>query len=238
VTGDDRVSKVEAAFATRSTAPGSLCSASAELLHVSSVGVTLMSGQHSGPVCHSDDRAKTLDELQFSLGEGPCPDAFASREPVFEPDLGNAQVARWPSFTASALSLDTHGVFALPLTAGSRCVGVLTLYNTTAGALTSDQVADGLAVAHAVTRSMLAAQARSKPDVLSDALDDTSAHRAEVHQASGMVAVQLGLRIADAEARLRAYAYATDRSVADVARDVVERRLRLIDDERGSGDRG
>ncbi len=230
MSSDDQASKVGAAFATRSKAPGTLCSASAELLRVASAGVTLMSGRHSGPVCHSDDRARTLDELQFSLGEGPCPDAFTSLEPVLEEDLALPQSARWPNFTASALSLGTRGVFALPLNVGTRCIGVLTLYHDVAGALTRDQAADGLVIADAVTRSMLATQARSEPDVLAGALDDTSAHRAEVHQASGMVAVQLGLPVADAEARLRAHAYAADRSVADVARDVVARRLRLIDD--------
>jgi hypothetical protein len=50
-----------------------------------------------------------------------------------------------------------------------------------------------------------------------------------------MVAVQLGMEVADAEARLRAHAYAVNRSVVDVARDVVRRRLRLVADGPTSG---
>ncbi len=42
-----------------------------------------------------------------------------------------------------------------------------------------------------------------------------------------MVTVQIGVTVTDALARLRAYAYAHDRRLADVATDVVARRLRL-----------
>ncbi len=54
--------------------------------------------------------------------------------------------------------------------------------------------------------------------------------RAEVSQATGMVMAQLGIDPAEALVRLRAHAYATDRSAIDVARDILDRRLRLEDD--------
>jgi ANTAR domain len=55
-------------------------------------------------------------------------------------------------------------------------------------------------------------------------------HRAEIDQATGMVMVQLGVTAAEAFARLRAYSYARDRRLADVASDIVARRLRLHPD--------
>ena len=42
-----------------------------------------------------------------------------------------------------------------------------------------------------------------------------------------MVAVQTGSTIPEALARLRAYAYGEDRTLAGVADDVIERRLRF-----------
>jgi AmiR/NasT family two-component response regulator len=51
--------------------------------------------------------------------------------------------------------------------------------------------------------------------------------QAEVHQAAGMLSVQLELRIPEALARLKAHALATGRSVLDVARDVIAHRLQL-----------
>ena len=54
--------------------------------------------------------------------------------------------------------------------------------------------------------------------------------RAEVSQATGMLVAQLGIEPADALLRLRAHAYATGRAATDVARDILERRLRLETD--------
>jgi hypothetical protein len=226
----DRVARVASAFTRHRRARGTFCSASADVLQIASAGVTLMSARHNGPVCHSDERSLALDELQFSLGEGPSLDAFARHEAILEPDLEHARPARWPIFTPTALELGTRGVFALPLNAGTRCIGVLTLYHDVAGALSPEQRADGLVVADAVARSMLETQSRDETDLLAVDLNDAASHRAEVHQASGMLAVQLGVAVADAEARLRAHAYAVNRSVVDVSRDIVERRLRLVDD--------
>jgi hypothetical protein len=234
MTRDIRVRRVAALFADRTTTvpPRSLCSTSAAALDVSSAGLTLMNGDHSSPVCSSDRLAGVLDELQFALGEGPCPDAFQSRAPVFEPDLEHAYAGRWPHFGPPAVDSGARGVFAFPLNSGANCIGVLTLYQKTAGDLTSDQAADGPLVAAALVRSMLTIQSASG-DHLATQLVDIEAHRSEVHQATGMVAVQLGITVPDAAVRLRAFAYAGDRSVSAVARDVVERRLRLGDDADG-----
>jgi hypothetical protein len=51
-----------------------------------------------------------------------------------------------------------------------------------------------------------------------------------------MISVQLGLSAAVALIRLRAYAYANDRRLRDIARDVVARRLRFHPDDNGDAD--
>jgi hypothetical protein len=61
---------------------------------------------------------------------------------------------------------------------------------------------------------------------------DLAQHRAEIDQATGMVSEQLGVAVAEAFVRLRAYAYVQDRRLSDVARDIVARRLRLSPDPR------
>jgi AmiR/NasT family two-component response regulator len=73
-------------------------------------------------------------------------------------------------------------------------------------------------------------QSRSTPPLLADELSDANAHRAEVHQASGMVSIQLAITVDEALARLRAHAFANDQSVAAVAQQIVSRGLRLSDD--------
>jgi len=59
---------------------------------------------------------------------------------------------------------------------------------------------------------------------------DLTRHRAEIDQATGMLTEQLGVGIAEAFIRLRAHAYAHDRRLSDLARDIVARRLRLLPD--------
>lgn len=229
---EGRTARVARAFIEHRVAPRplSLCLASTEVLEVDSVAVSLTSGQHSGPVCCSDHRSGTLDELQFSLGEGPSPDAHSSDQPVFEPDLEHPSTIRWPSFSGPAIDLGTRAVFAFPLHVGQASIGVLTLYQDTAGELAPDQMADSLVVADLVALSLLDFLSSTAPDSLPRELLEAGAHRAEVHQASGMVAVQLGVGVADASLRLRAFAYATNRSITAVAADIVARRLRLGDD--------
>ena len=67
-------------------------------------------------VCGSG--TKVVQELQFELGEGPCVDAWASMEPVLEPDLARPQVARWPAFAPAAVAAGVLAVFAFPLRLG------------------------------------------------------------------------------------------------------------------------
>lgn len=234
----DRTLRVAAAFAGRvfEPPPSGLCSVCADILDVSGAGIALMTGTNSGPVCSSNERSGAIEDLQFTLGQGPCQDAFAKGELVSESDLEGNRVNRWPQFTPQALEIGARAVFAFPLTVGTVRIGVLTLYQDTAGPLTEDQTADSQVAADVVAHAILNSQAASEPGELADELDNAGTHRAEVHQASGMVAVQLGLDIAEGSVRIRAYAYATGRTVADVAADIGARRLRLGDDESDNGD--
>jgi AmiR/NasT family two-component response regulator len=54
-----------------------------------------------------------------------------------------------------------------------------------------------------------------------------SESRAEVHQATGMISVQLGVGLEEAFVRLRAHAFASNAGLGDVAAEVVDRRLRF-----------
>jgi AmiR/NasT family two-component response regulator len=65
------------------------------------------------------------------------------------------------------------------------------------------------------------------PGELGAALEAGSDFRFVVHQASGVLSVQLDIGVGEALVRLRAYAFAHDRPLTDVAQDVVAHRLRL-----------
>jgi hypothetical protein len=182
---------------------------------------------HRAPLCSSGAIARRIEELSFTLGEGPGVDAHREGVPVTEPDLARPRRLRWPSLAPLAVDAGAAAIFSFPLRVGAVHLGALTLYEVRPGALSNDQYADALVMASVVVSAVLAHQAEVPPGVLATELDALNASRAEVHQASGMVSVQVGCSVGEALARLRAHAYADGRMLSDIAGDVVSGRLRL-----------
>jgi hypothetical protein len=209
--------------------PGLLCTACVRQLPVDGAGISLIGDQGVQlMVSATDELARTLEELQFTLGEGPCLDAFNAGRPTAEPDLTTATGAvRWPGFGPAATDCGIAAVFAFPLQLGGIRLGVLDLYRSTSGVLDEAQTAEALAFADAATVLLLHLQGQAPPGQLPGQIDAALASRAEVHQATGMISVQAGVPLADALARLRARAFAAGRPLGDVAGDVVARRLRF-----------
>lgn len=197
-----------------------VCRAALEPVGVDGAAVTLATGAGFREVLHAGDRvAGELEEWQITYGEGPGVDAFAGGGCVLAADLGDRQSSRrWPVFAPAALASGAHALFALPLRIGAIRLGVLDLYRATAGEL-GPRLAEALDYADAATALLLGDDAA--------ALREPDRHRAHVHQATGMIVVQLGVDAAGAYAALRAYAFAHGRRLGDVARDVVDRRLRF-----------
>jgi hypothetical protein len=169
----------------------------------------------------------------MTVGEGPGVDAFAAG-PALVADLTAPQcLARWPAFAPAAAQAGVRAVFALPLQIGAIHLGAMNLYRVQPGDLDPEQLADTLVLADTACALLLDATDGSRRDGYQPAA--AGLQHPEVHQATGMVIVQLGVSAAVALVRLRAYAYANDRLLRDVAADVVARRLRFDAD---SGDHG
>jgi len=222
-----RIARVVAALSDGERDPRrSLCAASADVVGVRGAGVVLLSVHRTlGNVCVSDPVIQTVEDVQYVLGEGPCVDAFNSRTPVLVADL--AADARWPEFRRGALAAGLQAAFGFPLLVGPSCIGALNLFNDHPGELTDEQRANALAVAHVAGRTVLGWQATAEPGALPWQLEHVPTHRAAVHQASGMISVQAEMSVGDAMALLRAYAFAEDRPIDEVASDVVGGRLRF-----------
>lgn len=204
-----------------------LCTAAARLLPLRGAGISLMvDGELRGTAGASDPGAVVVQELQFELGEGPCLDAWASMEPVLEPNLDTPARVRWPAFGTAAVQAGIRAVFAFPLGIGAIRIGVLVLYRDRPGGLSRDELAYGLVLAELAVWVILG-QSHAGEEALDKVLAGDPPHWAEVHQATGMVSVQLGVPLDEALVRLRAYAFADGRSLREVSRDVIAHRLRL-----------
>jgi len=194
----------------------------ARALPVSGVGIALMTDRGpAGTVAATDGAALTLEELQFTLGEGPCIEASQSGRPVLQPDLATTAPRRWPAFAGGALAAGVAAVFAFPLRVGAIRVGVLDLYRDTPGTLAPAALREALSYADAATLLLLYLQTRTPSDGSARSAVHLVDDRAEVHQATGIVSVQAGVDLAEALVLLRARAYAAQRPVSDVARDVL-----------------
>jgi hypothetical protein len=213
-----------------------VCAAAVEALPVS--GAWVMAQQAAGAahlMCVTDEVGEQLAELQMTLGEGPSLDVLTSGAPVLISDLDEDAARRWPGFTPQACQASAAAVFALPMQIGAIRVGSLGLYRDKPGPLSTVSLGDALILADAATVVLLESQ---HPDGAVPAPSggpggqppDLAHHRAEIDQATGMVSEQLDVAIGEAFVRLRAYAYAQDRRLSEVARDVVARRLRLSPD--------
>lgn len=204
-----------------------ICRACVRGLDVDGAAISLLTASPAGrTLWASDGTAGLLEDLQFSLNEGACMEAAIRRAPVLVPDLRHAtEVTRWPVFAAAvAEQTEVGALFALPLQWGVIDLGVLDLYRIAPGPLPAAQQRDLLGAAD--TAALMLLGLRTDPG---DGawLDPDVSGRAEIHQATGMVLAQLGTSAENALARLRAHAFAEQRALVDVAREVVSRQLRF-----------
>jgi hypothetical protein len=210
------------------------CRAAVAAVDVTGAWLSAARGAEAGHLMRvTDTVSEQLAELQLTLGEGPSLDASAFGGPVLASDLGAAETAgRWPVFAAAALQAGAAAIFVFPLRIGAIRAGVMGLYRDRPGPLSAFQLGDALTFADTATMLLLDAQdqAAGSPAAATGPGGQPAGlalHRAEIDQATGILTEQLGTGIADAFARLRAYAYINDLPLTDVARDIVARRLRL-----------
>lgn len=211
---------------------GRLCEHGVRAAGVDGIGVSIILADGRPQPLHATDRlSAVVEELQFTLGEGPCFDATASRAPVLVGDLAAAQgrgrAARWPIFADEAIAAGVRAVFAFPLGLGSSSLGTLDMYRADPGPLAEGELADSLVMADAVGMAMLDGDSSTGPGPL-----DFSSLRMSVHRAAGMVMVQSGGTIETALLLLRASAYGEGRSINELATEVLEGRRRY-DKEQG-----
>lgn len=230
----DILSAIAAAGPDGGGLPHRLVTACGRALPVSGVGLVLMSSAGpAGTVAVTDGVAAKLEDLQFTLGEGPCVDASRVGCPVLQPDLAATGPARWPGFAAGALDVGVQAIFAIPLRVGAIRLGVLDLYRDQAGVLTDAEFAGALSYADAATALLLQLQSLDRdgggPLGAVSVIED----RAEVHQATGILSVQAGVPLGQALGLLQARAFVTARPISEVAGDVLNGLIRFSHDDHG-----
>lgn len=210
-----------------------LCSACRRVLGVEGVGVCVMAVS-SRPLADgaTDKRISRLEDLQFTLGEGPALSAFAEGAPMSDGDL-LATRSRWPLFAHQAAALiqtqdwPIRALHAFPIRLRRVPLGVLDVYVRDPGELPLSLEAPTLTAARSVASVLIEASESYRSGRDADWQGGTSADQALVDQAIGMVMAQMDTDAETALARLRAHAFAEGRSLGMIAEAVVARRLRF-----------
>ncbi|MGW1208353.1 ANTAR domain-containing protein [Streptomyces sp. NPDC002499] len=174
--------------------------------------------------------AHAFEDLQLTLGYGPGPDCLAGGTTVRVPELSRVREDRWPALVIEASALNVRAVFCFPLQIGAITLGVLTLVRSSPGHLTPAQGDDVNVLAVTLANRVLDLGSPLLSAAENQDLSPPVLHQAVLHQATGMVSVQLSVSLGEALLRLRAHAYGNSRTLTDTARDVVERRLRFEPD--------
>ncbi len=211
------------------TLPELLCRSARRQLGAAAVGLAVMAADATSElVAASDPAAHELEVLQLTLGEGPCLEAFRTGRLVQLAELGTGE-QRWPAYSAHLRERGIGAVFAFPLRIGGIRLGALDVYRGHPGTLSDDDLSLALHFVDAAVVVLLHLQDPASHQSLDDPrleedVEGFTLHP-EVHQATGMVSVQAVVSLHDALLLLRAHAYVADRSIIEVARDVVARRI-------------
>jgi hypothetical protein len=191
-------------------------------------GVSVVSsGGTPVSVLATDGVSAALEDLQIVLGEGPCVEALLRGRPVLVPDLGDEADDprhRWPVFASEATKYGAGAVFAFPIRIGGLSLGTVDLYRRRSGPLTPEQLASGLRSVEDLAEQVL--------DLPEPELPGAPSYPLTVHQAAGMVMVQLGATIDQAMARLRACAFVEGVPMSELASSVLDGRRRFTKEER------
>lgn len=205
---------------------GALCRTAVARLGVSGAVLTVDTSGWPEVRCATDALGEHLTELQVTVGEGPVVDVRRGGGPALVADLdAPSSQDRWPMFAPLAVEAGAAALFALPLCVGAIRTGVLSLHRLEAGHLDATTLIDSLAFAELALRLLLDEQADLNTAGIAE--DGLPLHNAHVHQATGMVAAQLDVGMADAFAHLRARAFAEQVPLSELAADVVARRRRF-----------
>lgn len=224
---------VEPAVQASARAKGQgLCNRFVESLPVSGASISVVGGYGQLTVGTSDPVAARVEELQFELGEGPHHEALSSGEPVLVPEFTVSQIARWPLLSPALAMIGVGALFAFPLTIGAATVGVVDMYRSSPGELDSRSILTALTLASWTAGPALRLAAQSANSEKPGAERLVPEIRRVVHQATGMILVQLGVSATEAFSRLQAHAFSSGETLEYVANEVVARRI----DFRGMAD--
>ncbi len=195
------------------------------MFDVDGAGLMLADGdQHLRSVAASDNRFTYLEDLQIRHQEGPCIEAYDTKQLVGVEDLTKDQ--RWPLFSSAAVEQQVRAVLASPLPYNQDAVGVVAVMSQDSNPWSPEGELALLAFTDLAALLIASMMQSEESNVLSGQLQGALNSRQVIEQAKGVL---MGTRHMSARAayeQLRAQARAERRKLAAVCSELVEQASR------------
>lgn len=183
-------------------------------------GVTWVVARRPTTVTAAGDFVRRIDEIQYTLDEGPCLQAYDTQQMVLCENLEDEQ--RWPGFTPAALGHGLRSVVSAPLTVHGAQMGALNVYALQAWVFDEASVKTAALFAEQAAIVLANAEAFTRAQATATNLGEALTSRGVIDMAKGIVMAQQGCGPEEAFDRLRELSQTQHRKLRDVARDMVD----------------
>ena len=183
-------------------------------------GLTLHESDRADTIVKSAPFVRDIDDIQYSLGEGPCISAARTGRTMRSGSLGGDP--RWPRFGPRASRLGVHSVLALPLLTADGVLGAMNVYAHPKDAF--DDRAEHLGQLFAVPAAIAVqnAQILAQTQRLTTHLQAALTTRAVIDQAIGIIISRTGATAEEAFTQIRSRSQTEHLKLAVVATRIVQ----------------
>jgi GAF domain-containing protein len=187
-------------------------------------GLTLLEENRSDTIVSTADFVARIDDIQYSLGQGPCISAAADRQTVISGSLGADQ--RWPQFGSRVARLGVHSVVSLPLITDEGVLGAMNVYARDKNAFTANAGRLGELFAVPAAIAVQNAQVLAQTKRLASQLQSALSSRGVIERAIGIMMSRSGGTEAEALDRLRTLSQHEHEKLPVIAQTIVQEAVR------------
>jgi transcriptional regulator with GAF, ATPase, and Fis domain len=177
-------------------------------------------------VASTSESSRLVEMMQLGAEAGPCVDCYYSGQTVVVPDISQSP-REWGAFRDSAVEQGFGAVYALPMRLRETTIGALNLFQGVGERMSEQDLVAAQAFADVATIGILHERSLRESGVIQEQLQNALNSRVLIEQAKGVVAHASSVSTDEAFERIRSFARASQRGIADVAGEIVNRRLTI-----------
>lgn len=199
-----------------------------ELLDTDAAGILLASptgGLHQAGSSDADGALLAVLDVMHDRGPGVVSHATGSVVDVADVTADH----RWADIAPTCALADYRAVTAVPLSLRHESIGALVMFRTTTGRMDPTDLEIAQALADVASIGLVQARLLRETQIVAEQLEHALESRVVIEQAKGIIAEQGQVAVDVAFGMFRSYARSHQRSLTDVATDIVAGTLTAAD---------